>query len=145
MASRVQMIRKTTIHSRTEVALSCRLTSHNHAPEGLIESLSDKVVLANSINRAGAKGDVIAQFINPSNQPLELAAGLTIRTFTNIDQQDITKDGGKQLRSVRCTPMTSKVSDHLESMYQKACQDEVTREQASHLAALLTQYQAVFS
>ena len=53
--------------------------------------------------------------------------------------------GGKQLRSVRCTPMTSKVSDHLESMYQKACQDEVTMEQASHLAALLTQYQAVFS
>ena len=28
--------------------------------------------------------------INPTNQPLELAAGLTIRTFTSIDQQDIT-------------------------------------------------------
>ena len=40
MASRVQTIRKTTIPPRTEVALSCRLTSHNHAPEGLIQSLS---------------------------------------------------------------------------------------------------------
>ena len=104
MASRVQMIRKTTIHSRTEVALSCRLTSHNHAPEGLIESLSDKVVLANSINRAAAKGDVIARCINPSNQPLELAAGLTIGTFTNIDQQDITKDGGEATEVCKMHP-----------------------------------------
>ena len=59
MASRVQTIRKTNILPRTEVALSCRLMSHNHAPEGLIESLSDQVVLANSINRPGARGDVI--------------------------------------------------------------------------------------
>ena len=40
MASCVQTIRSTTITSQTEVPLSCRLTSHNHAPEGLIESQS---------------------------------------------------------------------------------------------------------
>ena len=73
MASCVQTIRKTIIPPRTEVVLPCRLTSHNHALEGLIESLSDKVVLANSINRPGAKGDVIVRCINPSNQPLRLA------------------------------------------------------------------------
>ena len=99
MASRVQTIRRTTIPKQTEVALSCRLTSHNHAPEGLIENLSNQVVLANSINRPGAKGDVIVQCLNPTNQPLELAAGLTIRMFTSIDQQDITEDGRRQLGS----------------------------------------------
>ena len=59
MASRVQTIRKTTIPSRTEVAFSCCLMSHNHAPEGLVKSLSNQVVLANSINRPGSKGDVV--------------------------------------------------------------------------------------
>ena len=55
MVSRVQTVRKVTIPPQTEVALSCRLTSHNYVPEGLIESSSDKVVLANSINRPGEK------------------------------------------------------------------------------------------
>ena len=44
MASRVQTIRKVTIPPKTEVAISCRLTSHNYAPEGLIESSSDSCV-----------------------------------------------------------------------------------------------------
>ena len=34
MASRVQTIRRTTILPRTKIALSCLLTSHNHASEG---------------------------------------------------------------------------------------------------------------
>ena len=100
------------------------------------------MVLANSINRPGARGDVIMWCINPSNQLLELAAGLTIGTFTSIVQQDITENEEKQSGSVRCTPTTSKVPDHLEAKYQKSCQDGVTREQESRLAALLTQYQS---
>ena len=104
MASSVQTIKKTTIPPQIEVALFCHLTSHNHAPEGLIESLSDKVVLANSINQPGAKGDMIERCINSTNQPLELAAGLTIGTFTSIDQQYITEDGGRRGRSERSTP-----------------------------------------
>ena len=55
MASRVQTVKKVTIPSRTEVTFSCRLTSHNHVPEGIIESLSGKVVLASSVNRPGVK------------------------------------------------------------------------------------------
>ena len=145
MASRVQTIRRTTIPPRTEVALSCRLTSHNHVPEGLIESLSDQVVLANSINRPSARGDVIVRCINPTNQPLELAAGLTIGTFTSIDPQDITDNEGKQMGSERRTPATAKVPEHLEAMFQKACQDGVSKEQARRLAELLDQYQDVFS
>ena len=145
MASRVQTIRKTTIPPRTDVALSCRLTSHNHAPEGLIKSLSDQVVLANNINRPSARGDVIVRCINPTNQPLELAAGRTIGTFTSIDPQDITDDEGRRMESERRTPPTAKVPEHLEAMFQKACQDEVSKEQARRLAELLDQYQDVFS
>ena len=80
---------------QTEVALSCRLTSHNHVPEELIESLSDQVVLANSINQSGLKGDMIVRCINPTKQLLELAARLTIGTFTSISQQDTTELGGR--------------------------------------------------
>ena len=79
------------------------LTSHKHAPKGLIESLSDQVVLANRLNWLGAKGKVIVRCINSTNHPLELAAGLTIETFTSIDQQDITQDRGRQSGSERCT------------------------------------------
>ena len=53
-------------------------------------------MLANSINWPGAKGNVIVCCINLTSQPLELGAGLTIRTFTSIDEQDITKVGKKQ-------------------------------------------------
>ena len=55
MANRVQTVKETTIPPWTEVALSCRVMSHNHPPEGLTENLSDKVVLAKSINRPGDK------------------------------------------------------------------------------------------
>ena len=58
MGSLVQTIRKTTITPRTKVALSCCLTSHNNTPERLIIALSDKVLLANSNNQSGAKGNV---------------------------------------------------------------------------------------
>ena len=128
-----------------EVALSCHLTSHNHAPEGFIESLSDQVVLANSINQPGAKGDVTVRCLNPTNQPLKLTAGLIIGTFTSIDQQDITEDGGRKLVSERRTPTMAKVPEHLEAMFQKSCQDGVSKKQARHLAELLDRYQAVFS
>ena len=64
MASHVQTTKKTIISLSTKVALFCRLTLHSHAPEGLIESLSDKVMFANSINRPGVKGYVIVRCIN---------------------------------------------------------------------------------
>ena len=96
----------------------------------MIESLSDKVVLANSMNWAGALGNVM---------------GFSIGTFTSIDEQDITDDERKQQGSERYTPATFKVPDHLEALFQKACQNKVIKEWASRLAELHTQYQAVFS
>ena len=145
MASHVQTIRKITIPPQTEVALLCHLMLHSHAPKGLIKILNDQVVLANSSNQPGAKGDVIVRCINPINQPLELAAELTIEAFTSIDQQDITEDGGRRVGSERRTSATAKVPDHLEAMFQKACQNGVSKEQARRLAELLDRYQAVFS
>ena len=115
--SRVQTVRKATIPPRMEVAFSCRLASHNHAPERLNEGLSDKVVLANIINRPGAKGNVIVRCINSTNQPLELAAGLTMETFTSINKHDVTNDGERQPGFERCTPTTSKVLDPVEAMF----------------------------
>ena len=67
MASQVQTIRKVTLSPKTEVALSCRLTSHNYAPKRFIESSSDKVVLANSINRPGEKGAILVRCMNPTS------------------------------------------------------------------------------
>ena len=141
MVSRVQMVRKTTIPPWTEVALSSRLTSHNHAPEGMVEGLSDKVVLGNSIIRPGTKGNVIVRCINPTNQPFESAASLTTWTFTNIDQQKVTEGEEKQPGSERRTSTISKVPDHLEAMFKKAYQGGVTKEQESRF----TRYHAVFS
>ena len=74
-----------------------------------MESLSDQVVLANSINRPSARGDVIVRCINPTNQPLELAAGLTTGTFTSIDSQDITDNEEKQMGSERRTPAMANI------------------------------------
>ena len=91
MASRVQMIKKVTIPPKTEIALSCRLTLHNCAPERLIESSSDKVVLANSINRPGEKGAVLVRRMNPTSQALKLPAGTTIGMLTSIDQTDVSE------------------------------------------------------
>ena len=84
MASRVQTVRKVTIPPKTEVALFCRLTSHNCAP-GLIESSSDKVTLAKSENRPCKKGLVLVRCMNLTSQPLELPAGTTVGTFFSID------------------------------------------------------------
>ena len=76
---------------------------------------------------------------------MELAAGLIIETFTSVDQLDITEDGERHPESERHTSTTSKVSDHLEAMFQKACQDGVLKKQASRLVQLLSRCQAVFS
>ena len=145
MVSRVQTVRKVTIPPQTEVALSCRLTSHNYAPEGLIESSSDKVVLASSINRPGEKGSVLVRCMNPTNQPLELPAGTTIGTFTSIDQTDVSEGESKQGGAVRRTRETWEVPEHLEAMFKQACKGCETGEQEGQLADLLTRYEAVFS
>ena len=57
----------------------------NYAPEGHIESPSDKVVLANSVNRPRKKGAVLVRCMNLTSKPLELPAGTMIGTFTSID------------------------------------------------------------
>ena len=145
MASRVQTVKKVTIPPRTEVALSCRLTSHNHVPEGIIESLSDKVVLASSVNRPGVKGAVIVRCLNPTSQPLELPAGTTIGTFTSIDQQDISDNENNSEGAARCTGETWEVPEHLEAMFEQACKGCTTKEQEGQLAELLNRYQTVFS
>ena len=142
MASRVQTVRKVTIPSQTKVALSCRLTSHNYAPDRLIESSSDKVVLA---NRPGEKGSVLVRCMNPTSQPLELPAGTTIGTFTSIDQTDVSGGESKQGGAVRRTRETWEVPEHLEAMFKQACKGCETGEQEDQLAELLTRYQAVFS
>lgn len=80
MASHMQTVRKTTIPPQTEVAFS--------AVWKLIIMLKKKwlrILRANSINQLEAKGNVIVCCINPTNQSLELAAGLTIGIFTSID------------------------------------------------------------
>ena len=79
------------------------------------------------------------------NRPLELAAGLTIGTYTSIDPQDVIENKGRQMGSKRRTPATAKVPEHLEAMFQKACHDGVSKKQARRLAELLDRYQAVFS
>ena len=91
---------------RAEVALFCRLTSYNHASEGIIKSASDKVVLSNSVNRPGVKGAVIVQCLNPTSQPLELPAETPIGTFISIDQQNISENKSGQEGATRCTGET---------------------------------------
>ena len=102
IASRVQTIMKVTILPKTDVVLSCRLTSHSYAPEGLIESSSDKVVLANSIYQPGEKGAVLVRCTNPTSQPLELPAGTTIGTFTSIDQTNVSEGERKPDEAAKC-------------------------------------------
>ena len=104
MASRVQTVKKITISLKTEVSLSCRLTFHNYAPEELIESSGDKFVLANSIDRPGEKEPVIVQCMNPTSQPLELHAGITISMFTSIDQTDASERREQASRGCKIHP-----------------------------------------
>ena len=113
------------------------MTSHNHVPEGIIESLSDKVVLANSVNHPGVKGAVIVRCPNPTSQPLELPAGITIGTFTNIDQQDISDNESNSEGAARRTERTWEVSEHLEAMFEQACKGCASKEQEGQLAELL--------
>ena len=94
MASRVQAVKKVTISPKTEVALFCQLASHNYSPEWLIKSSSNKIVLANSINRPDEKGAVTVRCMNPTSQHLELPAGTTIGTFTSINKTDVSKKRG---------------------------------------------------
>ena len=61
MASRVQTVKEVIVPPKTEVALSCRLTSHNYTQKGLIESSGKQVALA---NRPGKKGSEIVRCIS---------------------------------------------------------------------------------
>ena len=117
---------------------------HNYAPEGLIESSSDKVVLANGINRHGEKGSVLVRCMNPTSQPLELPAGTTIGTFTIIEQTDVSKEESKQGGAVTRTRETWEVPEHIEAVLKQTCKGCETGEQGQ-LAELLTRYHAVFS
>ena len=73
VARRVQTAMKITIPSKTEVALSCKRTSNNCAPEGLIKSSDDKVVLTNSINRHAEKKSVLVQFMKSTSKTFGVA------------------------------------------------------------------------
>ena len=73
VARRVQTVMKITIPSKTEVALSCKQMSNNCAPEGLIESSDDKVVLTNSINRHAEKKSVLVQCMKSTSKTFGVA------------------------------------------------------------------------
>ena len=70
----------------------------NFTDDGNIEDFiqqCQEVAMANEWSETAALVHICTHLkdgarINPTNQPLELAAGLTIGIFTSIDQQDIT-------------------------------------------------------
>ena len=97
LETRVQAVRKVTVPANAEMTVQCRVTTRNYYPLGIIEGETEGVLLAASLNRPDRAGRVMVRCLNITNQPLTLAAGTTVGTYTGVEGQDVltTTEGSK--------------------------------------------------
>ena len=89
LETKVQAVRKVTIPASAEMTVQCRVTTRNYYPLGVIEGETEGVLLAASLNRPDRAGRVMVRCLNTTNQPLTLAAGTTVGTYTGVEGQDV--------------------------------------------------------
>ena len=97
LETKVQAVRKVTVPANAEMAVQCRVTTRNYYPLGVIEGEAEGMLLAASLNRPDRAGRVMVRCLNVTNQPLTLAAGITVGTYTGVEGRDvlITTDGSR--------------------------------------------------
>ena len=89
LETKVQAVRKVTIPASTEMTIQCRVTTKNYFPLGIIEGETKGAILAASLNQPDRAGRVMVRCLNLTNQPVTLAAGITVGTYTGVEGQDV--------------------------------------------------------
>ena len=80
----IQVIRDTSIPPGTEMMVTCRVTSRDYTPQGVVEGTDRRLLVAASLNRPGQKGRLRVRCLNPMECPLDLQSGVVIGSYTGV-------------------------------------------------------------
>ncbi|XP_067951770.1 uncharacterized protein [Watersipora subatra] len=149
LVSKVQVVRTMTLQPRSEMVVTCRLTTHTYQPLGMVEGSGDRYMVAASLHLPDEKGRVALRCLNPTDSPVQVASGTVIGSYTGVDETEIgqpwTEGGPKGAKPSQDTRPDPKVAPHVKELYSQAivhCRSDCDRQQ---VVRLLDQYADVFS
>ena len=165
LSSRVQVIRSAYIPPGSEYSLACRLTSSVSGHQGLVEGR--KAPLDNINNDIGLKvaaclvspssdNHIPVRCYNPTTHPIIIDAGSVIGNYMAVNEVQVIHPDSEEFKQLNkdSTPLQTStntserqpvIPEHLQTLYNDACQHCTSHTERQQLADLLTEYQDVFS
>ena len=101
LVSKVQVVRTMTLQPRSEMVVTCRITTHTYQPLGMVEGSGDRYMVAASLHLPDEKGRVALRCLNPTDSPVQVASGTVIGSYTGVDETEIGQpwtEGGQRER-----------------------------------------------
>ena len=146
LTTKVQAKRAFTIPPFTETNVIGRVTTRNYPAMGVVEGVSNEILLAASVNRPGANGQVVIRCLNASGRSISVKAGQVLGLYHGIDEEDIRPDEDPSSETLRTRGTTRpEVPQHIKQLYGRAGQGSLEPGQAQELALLLEEFGDVFS
>ena len=104
-------------------------------------------MIAASLSQPDDKGRVLLRCINPTEQPIHLAAGTVVGEWNSVEENDVQVVGDEfgDNTEAKIGSGLSQVPGHLQALYEEVCQGVKDAGQREGVAQLLNQYQDVFS
>jgi len=114
---------------------------------GFVEGTHSRIQLASSLNRLTDRGEILVQCINPFSEPVTLSSGLLLGGFHTIQEGDIGPSLGKATEEPqeRQSVRRGTVPEHVQELYQSACEGCAGNKERQAMAQLLREYGDVFS
>ena len=147
LVNKVHIYKAVELPPGQEVTVVGRVPGATAFVPGVIEGRSDQVLLAASVNQPDDKSRILLRCLNPTDQPVKLAAGTVVGEMHVLDEQDVqavgagVNQGAGQVKNEVC----EEVPGHLCELYRKACSKLEGNRERLEVARLLRQYQDVFS
>ena len=149
LSSKVQVVRTTVLPPRSEVIVTCRLTTRSYQPLGMVEGAGDQCIVAASLHQPDEKGRVALRCMNLAEHPVDVAAGSVIGCYTGIQDADIGRpwreSDPKEVQRPQVGLSKVEVPLHMEELYKQTTSHCKTEHDRQQVATLLCKYSNVFS
>ena len=146
LVCKVQVYKEVEIPPFEEVTVAGRVPETAACLQGVIEGQNDKLLLAASLNQPDEKGRILLRCLNPSNEPMKLAAGTVVGEWYSVEEQDIQLMNSEPRKvEITGTRPVHGVPEHLGELYRGSCDQLEHPDHQGDVARLLCRYQDVFS
>jgi len=147
LVGRVQVLRCCTIPGYSQAAVCCRVNCRKISNLRVVEGTLGGVQLANSLNRLDENGEFLVQWMNRFTEPVELPAGLLVRKFYYVQEEDVgsAMETAEETHGLPTTNGRGPVPEYLVELYENASDSCESNRECQVVVQLLSEYKDVFS